>query len=181
MTITAEILIALALGLVVCFFGYKLKKLAFAIAWFLIGYTLCSHFAPDIIAWMPQLENPDLWMGVLPIAVGLLAALMGLTIERLCIAALAYIVVVTIAIQQFGASFPIFAVASIVGVIAGCVAVSLMKPAIIILTAIAGAQSISTAIVSLFSLNAATLYLPILVIAAVVGAIFQFKNNKHSA
>ena len=83
MTITAEILIALALGLVVCFFGYKLKKLAFAIAWFLIGYTLCSHFAPDIIAWMPQLENPDLWMGVLPIAVGLLAALMGLTIERL--------------------------------------------------------------------------------------------------
>ena len=166
MTITAEILIALVLGLVVCFFGYKLKKLAFAIAWFLIGYTLCSHFAPDIIAWMPQLENPDLWMGVLPIAVGLLAALMGLTIERLCIAALAYIVVVTIAIQQFGASFPIFAVASIVGVIAGCVA---------------GAQSISTAVVSLFSLNAATLYLPILVIAAVVGAIFQFKNNKHSA
>ena len=83
MTITAEILIALALGLVVCFFGYKLKKLAFAIAWFLIGYTLCSHFAPDIIAWMPQLENPNLWMEILPIAVGLLAALMGLTIERL--------------------------------------------------------------------------------------------------
>ena len=164
MTITAEILIALVLGLVVCFFGYKLKKLAFAIAWFLIGYTLCSHFAPDIIAWMPQLENPDLWMGVLPIAVGLLAALMGLTIERLCIAALAYIVVVTI-----------------VGVLAGCVAVSLMKPAIIVLTAIAGAQSISTAVVSLFGLNTATLYLPILVIAAVVGAIFQFKNNKHSA
>lgn len=182
MTITLQMILGLILGLIICFFGYKLKKVAFAIAWFLIGYTLCAYFAPSLVHnLMPQLENPDLWITVLPIAVGLLFSLMGLSIERLCVGGLAFIVVVAILLQQFGFSWPLLGIACILGVVAGCVAVSMMKPAIIIITAIAGAQSVASGIISAIAAIPGAAYLPILIVLAVLGALFQFRDNKGRA
>jgi len=182
MTITLQMILGLILGLIICFFGYKLKKLAFAIAWFLIGYTLCARFAPDLVHnLMPQLEKPDLWITVLPIAVGLLLSLMGLSIERLCVSTLTFVVVVAIVLQQFGFSWPVIGVACILGVVAGCIAVSMMKPAIIIITAFAGAQSVSAGLLSAFAAIPAVAYMPILIILGLIGAFYQFHANKGRA
>ena len=182
MTITLQMMLGLILGLIICFFGYKLKKLAFAIAWFLIGYTLCARFAPDLVHnLMPQLESPDLWITVLPIAVGLLLSLMGLSVERLCVGTLTFVVVVAIMLQQFGFSWPLLGVACIIGVVAGCVAVSMMKPAVIVITAFAGAQSVAAGLISAITAIPAAAYLPILIVLAVCGTLYQFRANKGQA
>lgn len=182
MTFTLELILGIALGIILCFFGYRLKKIAFAIAWFLIGYTLAAYVAPGLVHnLMPQLENPDLWITVLPLAVGLLLSLMGLSIERLCVSTLAFIAVVAIAIHQFGFSWPLLGVASILGVVAGMIAVSMMKPAIIIITAVIGAQGIAAGLLSAIAAIPAVAYMPILVVLAIVGAVFQFRNTKNVA
>lgn len=182
MTITLQMILGLILGLIICFFGYKLKKIAFAIAWFLIGYTLCAHFAPDLVHnLMPQLEKPDLWITVLPIAVGLLLSLMGLSIERLCVSTLAFVIVVAIMLQQFGFSWSLLGIACILGVIAGVVAVSMMKPAVIIITAFAGAQSVAAGLLSAIAAIPTVAYLPILLVLAIAGTFYQFHANKGQA
>lgn len=175
------LILPIIIGLIVCFFGYRLKRVAFMILWFFIGYTLMSHITPVIFAnWMPAMENAALWQTVINIGVGLIAAMMGLSLEKLCVFALCVLLAVTIAVGQFGLNLPAIIVGVIVGVIAGCIAVSIMKPAIIVLTAIGGSQTFVSGIIPLITaIPLANYYLILTIIVAVAGALFQFKNTKN--
>ena len=51
---TYEVVLALILGIFVCLFGYRLKKLVIFLAFFLIGYSIMQRI-------MPVLNASNLW------------------------------------------------------------------------------------------------------------------------
>ena len=176
-----ELLITAGLGLAVLLFGYRIKKLAFFIVWFILGWHLVSLFLPNFIHLLPEAVNTALYKDLLlPLAGGVLMGMLGFTIEKLCISLICFFLVMAITVQYFGTDWMTLAIGAIVGAVAGATAVRLLKPAIIIATSGAGSYAITTTVIALASLNQEIFYFPILIGIAVIGALFQFKSTKHS-
>lgn len=175
-----ELIIMAGLGLAVMLFGYRLKRLAFFVIWFLIGYNLMMFIMPVINGAVPQIATSELYQILLPIAGGLLLALLGFSIEKVCLAGICFFLVMMITIHYFGTDIPTLAIGAIIGVVAGAAAVTLMKPAIIIATAFAGSYALTVALLNIFPvLNEQILYFPLIGAFALLGAIFQFATTKH--
>lgn len=175
-----EAIIMLGLGLAVLMFGYRIKKIAFFIIWFILGFNLVMWLMPTVNNLVPEIAASELYQTLLPIAGGLLLALLGFSIEKLCVGGICFALVMMVTIQYFGTEMQTLAIGGIVGVIAAGLAVTLMKPAIIIATAVAGAYALTLGIFKLnTSLDFEMLYWPILIGAAAVGAIFQFMTTKR--
>lgn len=175
-TIPLEIIISILIGAALCFFGYRLKKVAFAVIWFMVGYFAVKTYFPHII-------EDQFWQTVLQIGVGALLSLIGLTIEKLAVAGTAAVVVASFVLSHFGPAtdWVLPAIAITAGVVAGAVAVSLMKPAVIIFTAIFGADLLASVVISFIPDAGSMPYLSLIIFAvlAVVGISFQFNNTKH--
>lgn len=170
-------LVAILIGVVLAFGGYRLKRIAMSIIWFVIGFSLVAHFAPNLIA-------DPFWQMVLQIAVGAILALVGISIEKLAVSLTAGIVVTWFIIQHFGpvTSWVLPCIAIACGVVAGTIAVWMMKPAIIIFTAIEGANLIASNVVSLLPENIASipyLFIILFAIIFIVGAGWQWNNCKN--
>ena len=175
-----ELLIMAGLGLAVMLFGYRVKKVAFFIIWFLIGYNLMLFLMPLINNVLPVIAESPLYQILLPIAGGLLLALLGFSIEKVCVAGICFFLVMMITVQYFGTDIPTLAVGAIIGVVAGAAATAMLKPAIIIATSLAGAYALTVALLNIFPvLDAQVLYFPLIAAFAVLGAIFQFATTKH--
>ena len=168
-----EALIAIALGVFLCLFGYRLKKVAFIVLWFAIGFYLMSLAAPHI-------TNDPTWQQLLPIGAGLLLGMLGFSIEKFCIFAVAAFTVSTTIIETFQLTEILFiALAIAAGVVVGCIATALIKPVGIITTALSGAKLIAKYSVAQFSLAHEPYFLIILAAAFTIGVLFQFKNCRH--
>ena len=117
-----EALIAIAIGVFLCLFGYRIKKVAFIVIWFIIGYYLASLA-------MPHITDDQTWQQLVPIGIGILTGMLGFSIEKFCIFAVAAFTVSTTIIEAFRMT-EIFQIglAIAAGVIVGCIAVSLIKP-----------------------------------------------------
>lgn len=175
-----ESLIVAAVGLAVLLFGYRIKKVAFFIIWFLIGYNLMMLLMPIINGAVPEIATEKLWQILLPIAGGLLLALLGFSIEKLCVAGICFFLVMLITVQYFGTDVLTLAIGAIIGVFAAAAATAMMKPAIIIATSIAGAWALTLALLNIFEvIDAAVFFLPLIAAFAILGAIFQFATTKH--
>ncbi len=174
-----ELLIMAALGLTLMLFGYRIKKIAFFIVWFLIGYNLMIFIMPLINGAVPQIAGSQLYQTLLPIAGGLLLALLGFSIEKLCVAGICFFLVMMITVQYFGTDIPTLAVGAIIGVVAAAAATAMMKPAIIIATALAGSYALTVALLNILVLNERILYFPLIGAFALLGAIFQFATTKR--
>ena len=176
---TYEVVLALILGIFVCLFGYRLKKLVVFLAFFLIGYSIMTRLMPILNQNLPAIAESSFWQMLLPVCGGLLLSLLGFTIEKLCVGLLVCFATIALGVNQFGMTWEVVTIAAIIGVILGAIAVNMIKPATIIVTAITGALVVADAI---FALNASIshdYYTLILVGIAAVGAIFQFTNTKH--
>ena len=92
---------------------------------------MTTYLMGPINGWMPQIAGDALWQNLLPIAGGLLLALFGLTIEKLCVAGIVLGVTMMITTQYFGTDTQTLLIGLVVGVILAGVAVAMMKPAII--------------------------------------------------
>ena len=176
---TYEIVLALILGAFVCLFGYRLKKLVVFLAFFLIGYSLMGRLMPILNQYLPAIAESSFWQMLLPVCGGLLLSLLGFTIEKLCVGLLVCFATIALGVNQFGMTWEVVAIAAIIGVILGAIAVNMIKPATIIVTAIAGALVVADAIFALTNSIPHNYYILILVGIAAVGAIFQFTNTKH--
>ena len=121
-----ELLIMAGLGLAVMLFGYRVKKVAFFIIWFLIGYNLMLFLMPLINNVLPVIAESQLYQILLPIAGGLLLALLGFSIEKVCVAGICFFLVMMITVQYFGTDIPTLAVGAIIGVVAGAAATAMM-------------------------------------------------------
>ena len=73
-----------AAGLALMFFGYRIKKVAFFIIWFILEYNLMVFLMPTLNNMVPDMATNNLYQILLPIAGGLLLALLGFSIEKLC-------------------------------------------------------------------------------------------------
>ena len=177
-----ELLIMAAIGLAVLLFGYRIKKVAFFIIWFLIGYNLMLFLMPILNNLVPQIAESQLYQLLLPIGGGLLLALLGFSIEKVCVAGICFFLVMLITIQYFGTEVPTLAVGAIIGVVAAATATALMKPAIIIATAVAGGYALTLAILGIFpDISKEIFYFPMIGGMALLGALFQFATTKHTS
>ena len=177
---TPEMIIMAAVGLALMFFGYRIKKIAFFIIWFILGYNLVTFLMPTINNLVPQIAESSLYQALLPIAGGLLLALLGFSIEKLCVGGICFALIMVITVQYFGAEMQTLAIGGIIGVIAAGAAVMLMKPATIVATAAAGAYALTVAILFLFpDINKEIYYFPILGGLALLGSVFQFATTKR--
>lgn len=177
---TPEMIIMAAAGLAVLLFGYRIKKIAFFIIWFILGYNLMGVIMPTINNYVPQIAESSLYQNLLPIASGLLLALLGFSIEKLCVGGICFALVLLIAVRYFGTEMQTLAIGGVVGVIVAGLAVILMKPATIIATSAAGAYALTIAILALApNFNFQTYYWLLILGITAVGAIFQFMTTKR--
>lgn len=177
---TAELIVMIAVGVAVLLFGYKIKKAAFFIIWFIIGLNLMHYLTPWLTNTVPDVMNNELWQNLIPIAGGLLMALLGFSIEKICLGGIVFALTMVITAQYFGTEMNTLIVGAVVGVILAGMAVMLMKPAIIIATAIAGAYVVTLGILYWVpGIDGETMYFPILIGVAVAGSLFQFATTKR--
>ncbi len=170
-----EAVVTLILAILVCLFGYKLKKIAFFIIWFIIGYHVGKLIPPSVF------NNDQIWGFVIPIAIGILFSMIGLSVERLCVALLAGAIGFFLTIDYLGGAYtfmPNVLIAVIVAVILGCIAVAAIKPMIIFVTAVGGAYYIGLTLIPLFGLATVPFFYIITIVSAVFGLGFQFTQNK---
>ena len=178
---TYQLVLFIALGLAVLFFGYRIKKIAFFIIWFLLGFNLAMWLMPTVNQMVPQIATDAIYQNLLPIAGGVILAMLGFSIEKLCVGGICFVLVMLVAIQYFGTDMQTLALGGVIGIIAAGAAVALMKPATIIATAAAGSYALTLATFTFFSANIDfnTFYWPILIGVAIIGAIFQFLTTKR--
>jgi hypothetical protein len=175
-----ELIISLTIGLLLCFAGFRVKRIAFALICFILGYWAVKTYLPNIA---PE----PFWQWILQIAAGAVLALVSASAERLAVGVTCAIAVFQIVMQQCGPAtdWVLPSVAAVIGVVAGCIAVAMMKPAVIIFTAIYGANLVAVAIVGLLPTEVSTNFPPlswILLGAFATGGIFyQFKSTKNLA
>lgn len=176
-----ETIITIILSLIVCFFGYKLKKLALFIIWFIVGYSLGKMIPGSAV------NNDQLWLTIIPLATGLLAAMLSLSIERLCVSLLAgtigFFATMNLAFGGVYTLMPNVVVSVAVAVVLAIIAVACIKPMSILITAIGGAYYAATALATLSFIAAINLPMALILtcVLAALGAVFQFRNNHGKA
>ena len=173
----AELVITMAVGAAVLLAGYRIKKVAFFIVWFIIGLNLTHYLMPWLNGAVPQIDESDLWQNLIPIAGGLLLALMGFTIEKVCVGGIVFALVIIVTMYNFGSEIQTLAIGAVVGVIAAGAAVMMMKPAIILATSLAGAYVITVGVIQLSSVGG-DMYFPMLIGLTAFGALTQFLTTK---
>lgn len=177
---TVEIVFTIVVGLLLLFAGYRIKKIAFFIVWFLLGVTLMNHLMPFIKDAVPAIADSDLWRNLLPIAGGLLVALMGFSIEKVCVGGIAFGLTLAITAQYFGTEMQTLLIGGVIGVVLAGAAVMLMKPAIIIATSVAGGYALTMGILALAtSLNPEIYYFPFLIGSSAIGSVVQFLTTRR--
>lgn len=175
-----EAAVMLGLGALVLLFGYRIKKVAFFVIWFILGFNLMGMAMPFINQNVAEVANSELYQILLPIAGGLLLALLGFSIEKLCVGGICFALTMLVTVQYFGTEMQVLAIGGVVGVIMAGLAVTLMKPATIIATAVAGSYALTLAIMKFHTdFDFEVLYWPILLGIATAGAIFQFMTTKR--
>ena len=176
---TIQLIILIGIGVAVLLFGYKIKKAAFFLIWFLLGFCLMMWLMPMINDAVPQIADNSIYQTLLPIGGGIILAAMGFSIEKLCVAGITFGLVMLATVQYFGTDWITLAIGAVIGVLLGAFAVNMMKPATVIATAAVGAYVLTLVIFAFFpQINFAIFYWPILIGIGVIGALFQFKSNK---
>lgn len=174
-----ELVIIMAIGVAVLLFGYRIKKIAFFVIWFLLGYMLMGYLLPEINKLVPEIAASSIYQTLLPVAGGVLLAMLGFSIEKLCVGGICFAVIIVITMHYFGTEPTTLAIGAVAGIILGGIAVVAMKPATIIATALAGSYALTLSIIELATLSKETYYFPILIGLGAFGIIFQFLTTKR--
>ena len=175
-----EAVVMFGLGVAVLLFGYRLKKIAFFIIWFIIGFNLMGILTPFISSNVPIIAESELYQTLLPIAGGIILAFMGFSVEKMCVGGICFAVVLLVTIQYFGTDMQYIAIGAIVGVLLAGFGVMMMKPATIVATALVGAYALTLSIMKFNEgIDFGTMYWPILLGLTAVGSVFQFLTTKR--
>lgn len=164
-------IISLAVGLLSCFFGYRLRRLTIGIFSFCLGLFIGSGVTALMTehTWLPWL------IGVI---VGILFALIGFKVYRLgvfllCGGVTFFVCYLLIQTQWLGIT-----VGAIAGIIMGCISLKFLKPAIIFSTAICSGLSSGSLAAELFGLTG--IWITVIgVVLAALGCLFQFYNSRE--
>ena len=177
----AELIVLFVVGILLLFAGYRIKKIAFFIIWFILGFMLTRQALPFINDLVPQIATSSIWQNLLPFAGGLLLALLGFTIEKICVAGITFGLVMAVAIQYFGTDPLTLGISAVVGVILGAIAVRMMCPAIIFASSLAGSYVITVGLLAwITAIDGQIFYFPMLISLTILGSIAQLKTSHAS-
>lgn len=177
---TLEVVVLAILGVLLLLFGYRIKKIAFFLVWFVLGFNLTRLLLPMINDAAPQIANDYWWQSLLPVGGGLLLALLGFSIEKICVAGICFALVMVVTVQYFGTDIQTLAIGGVIGVLAAGAATALMKPATIVATAAVGAYALTLVIFWLFEgIDYGIFYWPLIIGLTAVGSLVQFSTTKH--
>lgn len=161
------------------FCGYRIKKIAFFVVWFLLGYSLMGFLMPTVNDLVPQIAESVLWQNLLPLCGGLLLALLGFSIEKFCVGGICFALTMVIAVQYFGTNVQVLAIGAVIGAVVAAIGVMLMKPATIVATALAGGYALTIVILASFEIDVNVFYWPILIGLTAIGTVAQLTTTKH--
>ena len=176
-----EIILMTIVGVLLLFLGYRIKKFGFFIIWFLIGFNLMGILMPTINKVAPEaVVTSELWQNLLPIAGGLLLAMLGFTIEKICVGGIVFGLTLMITSQYFGTDIQTLAIGGIIGIVLAGAAVMLMKPAIIIASSLMGGYVLTLAIFMWFTgIDRTVFYFPLLIGISAIGIVTQFITTRR--
>ena len=176
-----EIILMTIVGVLLLFLGYRIKKFGFFIIWFLIGFNLMGILMPTINKVAPEaVVTSELWQNLLPIAGGLLLAMLGFTIEKICVGGIVFGLTLMITSQYFGTDIQTLAIGGIIGIVLAGAAVMLMKPAIIIASSLMGGYVLTLAIFMWFTgIDRTVFYFPLLIGISAIGSVTQFITTRR--
>lgn len=168
-------------GLALMLVGYKIKKAAFFILWFILGYIGTGYLMPIINNSMAEVATSDFWQSLIPILGGLLLALMGFMIEKIALGGVVFGLTLMMTAQYFGTELQTMAIAAIIGAVLAGAAVMMMKPATIVATSVGGAYALTLAILSISDggIDSGSAFWPMIIGFSVVGTLIQFLSTKH--
>ncbi len=168
-------IVALIVGALLLLFGYRIKKIAMTIIWFILGYYLVSLFVDKLV-------SAEIWQVILCCVGGLVLAMFSMTIEKLAIFITVTASFSLAIIDAFGASDPAWilpVIAIAVGVVAGVLATWFIKPMIIVATAVSGARLVASNGLAMIGHGAPQYFILVFCVLAIFGAVFQWRSCKH--
>lgn len=164
-------LIAILLGLLFCFGGYKAQKFLITIVWFLIGYEVVKLIGPRFIT------NKDT-LFIIELIGGFILSSVGFKLEKLALfITVAYLTYITVTPYITGFEKEVnLIVQGVVCLLAGGLSVLFIKPILILVTGVSGAAVIYRALPVIINLNGQILLI-VAVVIAILGILIQFKTN----
>lgn len=175
-----QLWLLVVIGVLLVIVGFRIKKVAFFVIWFVLGVLLLRYFMPTIENALPAVRENTMWQWVIPLGGGLLVSLLGFTVEKLCLGGLCFALVLMATAQYFGTEIQTMAIGAVVGVIAAGASTMLMKPATIVATAAGGAYIMTVALLQLYpQINAEAFYWPMVGGITAVGSLIQFVTTRH--
>lgn len=171
MTPEISALIAILIGILMCFAGFKIQKLFISLVWFVIGFSLAKYIGGNFI------ENSQMLLAV-EIIVGIIVGSLGFKLEKLALfIAVSYLVFKTIGPYITGLDKGVaLIVQGGISLLVGALSTLFIKPILIIVSSIAGANIIKAYLPTLIGLSS-NIILIIVIVIAVLGALVQFKSN----
>ena len=174
---TATIYVSVALALLTCFFGFRLRRLWYALLVFavgtLLGYAVSRVFLPE-----------KLWLCLLiGLGVGLLAAGFTFRIYKAVVFVLAFCCVFALVGEVLGDLHPVISVicAAVLGVLAGILAARFQYYVIVILTAVTGGWQAASGLRRVIPSITPEFMLILAGVLIAAGMIFQFITTKKLA
>lgn len=168
------------IGLVLMLAGYRIKKSAFFIIWFLLGYIGTGYLLPIINGALGSVAESSFWQSLIPIIGGLLLGLMGFMIEKICLGGVVFGLTLMMTAQYFGTEIQAMAIGGVIGAVLAGFAVMMIKPATIIATSVAGGYALTLAILALApDITPETMFWPLILGFGAFGSIVQFISCKH--
>ena len=174
---TASIYVSIVLALLTCFFGFRLRRLWYALLVFavgaLLGYAVSRLFVPE-----------KLWLCLLiGLGVGLLAAGFTFRIYKAVVFVLAFCCVFALVGEVLGDVQPVIAVicAVVLGILAGILAARFQYYVIVIVTAVTGGWRAASGLRRVISSMTPEFMLILAGVLIAAGMIFQFVTTKKLA
>ncbi|HAB66786.1 MAG TPA: hypothetical protein DCE23_05410 [Firmicutes bacterium] len=171
MTPEIKALIAVLLGLLFCFSGYKVQKFLITVVWFVIGFEIVKIVGPRFIT------NSNTLL-IAEVIAGFILASVGFKLEKMALfVTVAYLTYITVSPYITGFEKEVnLIVQGVVSLVAGGLSILFIKPILILATSISGAGVIYQALPAIVKLDGQILLI-VVVIVAVLGIIVQFKSN----
>ena len=166
-------IIAVIIGIIFAYYGYRVQKILIILACFGFGYTLGGEIFANLIA-----DGKVLIL--VQALIGFVCALIGLKIEKLAL----FLGVAYLAYSAVGSYLPAISsdilrivIQAAVAIIVGALAIMFMKEIIIIASALYGAGLVYQYLPQIFTSIPTMAVLVISIVIAVSGILFQFKNS----
>ena len=162
-------LIILIVGLLLCFFGFKIQKMLIMVAWFLIGYNLVGYAN----GYLHLITDSNILI-IVSIVVGLLLAGAGFKLEKIAL----FIAVAYLTFTSIKAYIPISdpRIALLVQAAVGALSTLFIKVILIGVSSLAGAALVKQYL-PLFINIPANILVIVVVVLVVAGIITQLKTS----